>query len=330
MDENMASAAYYPPPPHQPPPPGYYPTAYYPPPHVAAPPPPAPYIPQPPPFATYAPPYDPYASHYPVRTLFVAGLPEDVVPREIYNLFREFPGFESSHLRNPTQTSQAFAFATFRDQPSAVAAMHALNNMVFDLEKGSTLYIDLAKSNSRSKRSRSDDEWLGSDKKPKASPCIPDGTLDSGFGSVHLPGMGNSAHNTNEYPSAQSHGSFDGRAKSEKANINFNNASAPPCPTLFVANLGPSCTEQELTQVFMRYAGFLKVKMQSTYGLPVAFIDFQDTACSTDARNHLQGTVLYSSTGGEGMRIEYAKSRMGMRRKPSGKDIIRFRSMIMT
>lgn len=34
-----------------------------------------------------------------VRTLFVAGLPEDVKPREIYNLFREFPGYETSHLR---------------------------------------------------------------------------------------------------------------------------------------------------------------------------------------------------------------------------------------
>lgn len=41
-----------------------------------------------------------------VRTLFVAGLPEDVKPREIYNLFREFPGYESSHLRSPTNSSQ--------------------------------------------------------------------------------------------------------------------------------------------------------------------------------------------------------------------------------
>lgn len=35
-----------------------------------------------------------------VRTLFVAGLPEDVKPREIYNLFREFPGYETSHIRS--------------------------------------------------------------------------------------------------------------------------------------------------------------------------------------------------------------------------------------
>ncbi|KAF2295331.1 hypothetical protein GH714_032586 [Hevea brasiliensis] len=79
---------------------------------------------------------------------------------------------------------QPFAFATFTDQPSAVAAMHALNGMVFDLEKGSTLYIDLAKSNSRSKRSRTDDEWSGLDKKAKASPAIARGTLDSVMGTL--------------------------------------------------------------------------------------------------------------------------------------------------
>lgn len=31
----------------------------------------------------------------------------------------------------------------------------------------------------------------------------------------------------------------------------------------------------------------------------------QDTASSTDALSHLQGTALYSSTTGEGMRLEY-------------------------
>ncbi|KAF5177672.1 hypothetical protein FRX31_032742 [Thalictrum thalictroides] len=41
-----------------------------------------------------------------------------------------------------------------RDQQAAVGAMQALNGLVFDLEKQSTLYISLAKSNSKSKRSR--------------------------------------------------------------------------------------------------------------------------------------------------------------------------------
>ncbi|XWS41872.1 hypothetical protein CRYUN_Cryun17cG0120000 [Craigia yunnanensis] len=322
-------AAYYPPPsgllpPHYP----YYQTLPPPPPPAVAPPPPPPpgaaaplphhhsYIPQqqqqpPPPFPSYSVSYvAAYSSHDSVRTLFIAGLPEDIKPREIYNLFREFPGYESSHLRNPntSQNSQPFAFAVFFDQQSAIAAMQALNGMVFDLEKGSTLFIDFAKSNSRSKRPRTDEEWTGSDKKSKVSFSRP--TTDSGFGSVHMSGMGNSAYNTIGYPPAQSSGNADVNAE-----LTAMKSSATPCPTLFVANLGANCTEKELIQVFSRCPGFLKLKMQSTYGAPVAFVDFQDTACSTGAMNSLQGTILYSSPAGDGMRLEFAKSRMGMRRK---------------
>ncbi|KAF5481393.1 hypothetical protein F2P56_002047 [Juglans regia] len=47
-------------------------------------------------------------------------------PREICNLFLEFPGYESSHLRTPTHTSQPFAFAVFSDQQSAIVVMHTL------------------------------------------------------------------------------------------------------------------------------------------------------------------------------------------------------------
>ncbi|XP_028947874.1 RNA-binding protein L-like isoform X4 [Malus domestica] len=317
-------APYYPPPP---PPPGsvHYPYYQQPPPSQPPPvvvPPPQhhlvqPYFPQqPPPFASYSAPLIPQPSYDELRTLFVAGLPEDVEPREIYNLFREFPGYESSHLRTPNGKSQPFAFAVFLDQQSAIGAMHALNGMVFDLEKGSTLYIDLAKSNSRSKRSRTDDERSGSDKRARSS-SYSRGTPDSGVGSIHMPGMGNSAYNMTGYPSAPSHGNFNGRAVHETISPNAHfPQNNTPCPTLFVANLGPTCTEQELIQVFSRCPGFIKLKMQSTYGAPVAFVDFQDTACSTGALSHLQGTFLYSSTAGEGMRLEYARSRMGMRKKP--------------
>nr|GME16533.1 U2 small nuclear ribonucleoprotein B'' isoform X2 [Ipomoea batatas] len=271
------------------------------------------YHPYQPPVPSYgAPLYTPPHSHDEVRTLFVAGLPEDVKPREIYNLFREFPGYESSHLRSPTSNTQPFAFAVFVDQQSAIAAMYELNGIVFDLEKGSTLFIDLAKSNSRSKRQRTDDDRPGSEKRMKGSAVISRVT-ESGVGNIHFPGMGSSAYNTVGYPPTQSYANFDGRAMNEG---NANKSAAPPCPTLFVANLGPNCSEQELTQVFSRFEGIPCLKMQSTYGAPVAFVDFKDTACSTEALSHLQGTILYSSPG-EGMRLEYAKSRMGMRSKKS-------------
>ncbi|XP_055806007.1 uncharacterized protein LOC129874703 isoform X3 [Solanum dulcamara] len=280
----------------------YYPT---PPPPVPPPPPgttlhaPPPVVVQPLPIPQYhhphqpsVPPLYPQHSHDDVRTLFIAGLPEDVKPREIYNLFREFAGYESSHLRSQSSSNS--------------------QGMVFDFEKDSKLYIELAKSNSRSKRLRPDDGRPVSEKRIKGSAAISTDSGSAGFGSIHMPGMGNSAYNTIGYPPTQSQGKFDGRVGNQASS----KTAADPCPTLFVANLGQSCTEQELIQVFSRFRGFLKLKMQSTYGAPVAFVDFQDTASSTEALSHLQGTILYSSSG-EGMRLEYAKSRMGLRSKKS-------------
>lgn len=72
----------------------------------------------------------------------------------------------------------------FADQQSAITAMHEINGLVFDLEKGSTLYIDLAKSNSRSKRQRTDDEGPALDKKHKGSPAIPRGSVELVNGAV--------------------------------------------------------------------------------------------------------------------------------------------------
>ncbi|KAH9611667.1 hypothetical protein KSS87_006537 [Heliosperma pusillum] len=95
-----------------------------------------------------------------VRTLFIAGLPANVKNREIYHLFREFPGFLSTNLRPPSGNSQG---------------------MVFDLEEGSTLYIDLAKSNSRSKRHGTGNERSGSGKKHKASQAFPKDSFESGI-----------------------------------------------------------------------------------------------------------------------------------------------------
>ncbi|XP_065025275.1 uncharacterized protein LOC135650083 isoform X4 [Musa acuminata AAA Group] len=261
--------------------------AYYHPPPVAA---HYPYYPPPPPPLTGTP-HPPYHHHLPapvppsrthlspqhygtpadhpsrdeVRTLFIAGLPDDVKPREIYNLFREFPGYQSAQLRRSGQSSQAYAFTVFTDQQSALSAMRALNGLMFDLERESTLYIDLAKSNSRFKRSRTDDGVSYSyDKRVRGSVAYSRGFSDS-------------------------------------------------AKQILVMKQSIKCCLYKLAFV-CRCPGFLKLKMQNKNGVPVAFVDFQDTGSSTGARNHLQGTILYSSVG-EGMRLEYAKSRMGLRKR---------------
>ncbi|XP_039120140.1 protein couch potato isoform X2 [Dioscorea cayenensis subsp. rotundata] len=272
----------------------------------------------------YSLPPPPYSSRDDeVRTLFIAGLPDDTKTREIYNLFREFPGFQNCQLKSSGPSSQAYGFVVFTDQQSAVAAMHTLNGMVFDLEKESTLFIELAKSNSRPKRSRADDGVsFSSDKRVRGSTAYSSGFPDSGVRSnTHMTGIANSAYNMNGYPSTQSHTSsghdsayYKDPSKLLSNSSTFAPQSNDPCPTLFVANLSPTCTEKELSQVFSRCPGFLKLKMQNKNGVPVAFVDFQDVECSTGALNYLQGTHFYSSVG-DGMRLEYARSRMGLRKR---------------
>ncbi|GJM97628.1 hypothetical protein PR202_ga14566 [Eleusine coracana subsp. coracana] len=262
---HLHSSSSYPPPP---PPPGTsaygsYRRAYLPPPAA------------PPSYGAY---YDRVEQALPprdeLRTLFIAGLPGDAKPREVYNLFRDFPGYVSSHLRSGTgKSSQAYAFAVFADQPSALAALAGTNGMVFDLDKNCTLHVDLAKSNSRSKRLRSDDASPYSSEKKARNPR---GFSDSGAGSnIHMSGMGNSSHSLIGYPSAQSYMNLDSSTSLSKDPSTFASQNNPPCPTLFVANLGPTCAEQELIDVFSSCAGFVKLKMQNKLGAPVAFVDFK-------------------------------------------------------
>lgn len=101
-----------------------------------------------------------YSDRSAINTLFVSGLPDDVKAREIHNLFRRRPGFDSCQLKytgrgnqvklfpfvyiseyfsfcflffqgklneNFVYLFQVVAFATFFNHQSAMAALHSLN-----------------------------------------------------------------------------------------------------------------------------------------------------------------------------------------------------------
>jgi len=84
----------------------------------------------------------------------------------------------------------------------------------------------------------------------------------------------------------------------------------PPCSTLFVANLGQFVSEQELKDLFGSFPGFCRLRMHNKGGTPVAFVEYSDVRFANHSMNALQGYVLFSSDRG-GMRIEYAKNKMG-------------------
>ncbi|GFP86116.1 cell wall integrity protein scw1 [Phtheirospermum japonicum] len=213
----------------------------------------------PPPFEPYylAPPPPEYG--YPagersgINTLFVSGLPDDVMPREIHNLFRSRPGFESCQLKYTGRANQVVAFATFMNHQSAIAALHSLN------------FINSSY--------KSDKTNLASDSTEKAT-------------------------NSND--------------AIDPENEQTENRTDGACSTLFIANLGPNCTEPELKQYLSPYQGFNSLKVRARGGMPVAFADFEKVEHATEAMNALQGCSLPSSDRG-GMHIEYARSKM---RKP--------------
>jgi len=84
----------------------------------------------------------------------------------------------------------------------------------------------------------------------------------------------------------------------------------PPCSTLFVGNLGAGTNEKELEDLFRSFPGFERLKVSRKDHSVMCFAEFQNVQCSTHAMNSLQGVTLQSSDKG-GIRIEYARNRMG-------------------
>ncbi|XP_057315650.1 RNA-binding protein with multiple splicing 2-like isoform X2 [Hydractinia symbiolongicarpus] len=94
--------------------------------------------------------------------------------------------------------------------------------------------------------------------------------------------------------------------------------SRPPCTTLFVANLGHNTTEEELKNLFARIPSFRRLKMLRNKGTtPVSFVEYGDLLCAVHAKSSLQGQVLFTSENG-GMRVEFAKNRMGESGRKNG------------
>lgn len=58
------------------------------------------------------------------------------------------------------------------------------------------------------------------------------------------------------------------------------------------------------------FPGYVRLRMHTKGGTPVAFVEFSDVRFASAALTSLQGFVLVSSDRG-GIRIEYAKSKMG-------------------
>lgn len=252
------------------------------------------------PYYLYNQPDPTYSDRSNINTLFISGLPDDVKAREIHNLFRRRPGFDSCQLKYTGRGNQVVAFATFYNHQSAVTALHALNGVKFDPQSGSVLHIELARSNSRRKHKPGGGAYVVIDKRKKTDANSQETSSDDGGSEPDEP-------------------SKKAEQSSEAVVTPANAPSAPyehhekndggQCSTLFIANLGPNCNEDELKEVLCKYPGFNVLKLRAKSGMPVAFADFEDIEQASKVMEELQGSVLPSSDRG-GMHIEYARSKM--------------------
>ncbi|KAK3220177.1 hypothetical protein Dsin_014147 [Dipteronia sinensis] len=238
-----------------------------------------------------------------INTLFVSGLPDDVKAREIHNLFRRKPGFDSSQLKYTGRGNQVVAFATFFNHQSAIAAMHSLNGVKFDPQAGSVLHIELARSNSRKKRNPGSGAYVVIDERTKTAANTHETASADGDSDADDADDAEDASAADNDDSDNKSDSVDANSLQEQSEKTFE-GGVQPCSTLFIANLGPNCTEDELKQVLSLYPGFSMLKLRAKGGMPVAFADYEEIDQANRVMEELQGSMLPSSDRG-GMHIEY-------------------------
>ncbi|CAL9221719.1 unnamed protein product [Arabidopsis halleri] len=255
------------------------------------------------------PPYDE------LRTIFIAGLPDDVKERELLNLLRWLPGYEASQVN--FKGEKPMGFALFSTAQYAMAAKDNLQHLVFDAESKSVIHTEMAKKNlfvkrgivgdsnayDQSKRLRTGGDCTHSVYSPSPfhappppvwgpphgymAPAPPPYDPYAGY---HAPPVPMPAPPPIAAPSSYV----------PVQNIKDN----PPCNTLFIGNLGENINEEELRSLLSAQPGFKQMKILRQERHTVCFIEFEDVNSATNVHHNLQGAVIPSS-GSIGMRIQY-------------------------
>lgn len=77
------------------------------------------------------------------------------------------------------------------------------------------------------------------------------------------------------------------------------------------------CPFNMIIYICFSFPGFSRLRLHTKGGSPVAFVEYVDVRCATQAMAALQGSFLrYSDRGG--IRIEYAKTKMAEVNGPTG------------
>lgn len=95
----------------------------------------------------------------------------------------------------------------------------------------------------------------------------------------------------------------------------------PPCNTLYVGNLPPDTSENELKDLFSRQPGYRRLCFRTKQNGPMCFVEFEDEVYAGKTLVELYGVALSNSVKG-GIRLSYSKNPLGVKsRAPRAKNV---------
>eukprot|EP00239_Pterosperma_sp_CCMP1384_P008796 CAMPEP_0197861584 /NCGR_PEP_ID=MMETSP1438-20131217/37745_1 /TAXON_ID=1461541 /ORGANISM="Pterosperma sp., Strain CCMP1384" /LENGTH=225 /DNA_ID=CAMNT_0043478811 /DNA_START=382 /DNA_END=1059 /DNA_ORIENTATION=+ len=194
-------------------------------------------------------------------------------------------------------------------------AMHALADVKFDPDAKYPLRVEMAKANSKPKRSRS---LEGDDSPPKTFRNANSDHFQlsmTGFNQAIQPPYPGQLFSAAPDLMSGFHAPPVGPPHQGLFQQSGYLWPTPPpnaCTTLFIAGLQQGCTEKELLDLFSGLPGFVKLKMVTKGGgrPPVAWAEFVDVQCSAAACNSIN-TLVEANPHQFGIRVEFAKAKMG-------------------
>ncbi|OAD02456.1 hypothetical protein MUCCIDRAFT_15544, partial [Mucor lusitanicus CBS 277.49] len=272
-----------------------------------------------------------------VTTIFVVGFPEDMAEREFQNMFTFCHGFEAASLKwhckdqdddsIPSSTNgkkQMIGFARFRTRLEALEAIDVLSGKKIDQEKGTVLKAEMAKKNLHIKRGSATQTSTSTSSSTTTSTAATVAPQSVAVNSTTSPNTSLVASSlaTSESSSLknmqQRYDSFSPLPSDLLSPQDYktdllsspiqrlpNPADQnPPCNTLYVGNLPPNTSEEELRQVFSLCKGYRRMCFRTKPQGPMCFVEFEDIVFASQALNELQGHNLTNSVKG-GIRLSY-------------------------
>lgn len=156
------------------------------------------------------------------------------------------------------------------------------------------------------------------------NPQIPTGrfgslSLSTNMSSPPLPnypsgGRMSASGPSSAYPNNHGHGYGYGSQHTPRHSLPAANPNDlnPPCNTLYVGNLPPDTSEEELKALFSKQRGYKRLCFRNKQNGPMCFVEFDEVAMASKALNELYGYKLSNSVK-TGIRLSFSKNPLGVR-----------------